>query len=56
MLWAPGFDTALIGGTVAGVCCESSARQAMMRNNFGDVMTMDQAIERLNAAASGVAA
>lgn len=26
-----GFDAALIGGTVAGICCESSARNAMMR-------------------------
>ena len=83
-LRARGFDTVLIGGTVTNVCCESSARDAMMLdfrtimvadanaamndaehnaslanfwNIFGDVMTVDHVIARLNAgAASEVAA
>ncbi len=32
MLRAQGFDTVLITGTVTNVCCESSARDAMMLN------------------------
>jgi ureidoacrylate peracid hydrolase len=35
-----GIDTVLIAGTVTGVCCESSARDAMMRN-FRVVMLSD---------------
>jgi ureidoacrylate peracid hydrolase len=35
-----GIDTVLIGGTVTGVCCESTARDAMMRN-FRTVMVSD---------------
>ena len=39
-LLARGFDTVLITGTVTGVCCESSARDAMMLN-FRTVMVPD---------------
>jgi ureidoacrylate peracid hydrolase len=39
-LRARGFDTVLIGGTVTNVCCESSARDAMM-TNFRTVMVSD---------------
>lgn len=39
-LRARGFDTVLITGTVTSVCCESSARDAMMRN-FRVVMVSD---------------
>ena len=39
-LRARGFDTVLITGTVTGVCCESSARDAMMLN-FRTVMVSD---------------
>ena len=39
-LRARGFDTVLIAGTVTNVCCESSARDAMMRN-FRVVMVSD---------------
>lgn len=39
-LRARGFDTVLIAGTVTNVCCESSARDAMMRN-FRVVMLSD---------------
>jgi ureidoacrylate peracid hydrolase len=35
-----GFDTVLIGGTVTNVCCESSARDAMM-TNFRTIMVAD---------------
>ena len=35
-----GFDTVLITGTVTNVCCESSARDAMM-TNFRTVMVSD---------------
>jgi ureidoacrylate peracid hydrolase len=35
-----GFDTVLIGGTVTNVCCESSARDAMMLD-FRTVMVAD---------------
>jgi ureidoacrylate peracid hydrolase len=82
-LRAEGFDTVLIGGTVTNVCCESSARDAMMLNFrtimvadanaalsdaehnaslaafwqiFGDVMTVDQVIARLDAATAKEAA
>ena len=39
-LRARGFDTVLITGTVTNVCCESSARDAMM-TNFKTVMVSD---------------
>lgn len=39
-LRARGFDTVLVTGTVTGVCCESSARDAMMLN-FRTVMVSD---------------
>ena len=39
-LRARGFDTVLITGTVTNVCCESSARDAMM-TNFKTVMITD---------------
>lgn len=39
-LRARGFDTVLIGGTVTNVCCESSARDAMMLD-FRAVMVAD---------------
>ena len=39
-LRARGFDTVLITGTVTNVCCESSARDAMM-TNFRVVMVTD---------------
>lgn len=39
-LRARGYDTVLIGGTVTNVCCESSARDAMMVN-FRTVMVAD---------------
>lgn len=39
-LRARGFDTVLIGGTVTNVCCESSARDAMM-TNFRTIMVAD---------------
>jgi nicotinamidase-related amidase len=39
-LKARGFDTVLITGTVTNVCCESSARDAMM-SNFRVVMISD---------------
>jgi ureidoacrylate peracid hydrolase len=39
-LRARGFDTVLITGTVTNVCCESSARDASMRN-FRTVMVSD---------------
>jgi len=40
MLRARGFDTVLIAGTVTNVCCESSARDAMM-TNFRTIMLSD---------------
>lgn len=39
-LRARGFDTVLIAGTVTNVCCESSARDAMM-TNFRTIMVSD---------------
>ena len=39
-LKARGFDTVLITGTVTNVCCESSARDAMM-TNFRTIMVSD---------------
>lgn len=40
ILRARGFDTVLITGTVTNVCCESSARDAMM-TNFKTIMITD---------------
>ena len=40
MLRERGLDTLLITGTVTGVCCESTARDAMMRN-YKTVMVSD---------------
>ncbi|MGH7087764.1 MAG: isochorismatase family protein, partial [Stellaceae bacterium] len=40
MLRARGIDTVIITGTVTNVCCESSARDAMMMN-FKTVMATD---------------
>jgi ureidoacrylate peracid hydrolase len=40
MLRTQGFDTVLITGTVTNVCCESSARDAMMLN-FKTIMVSD---------------
>ncbi len=39
-LRARSIDTILVGGTITGVCCESTARDAMMRN-FRAVMVSD---------------
>ena len=39
-LRAQGYDTVLITGTVTNVCCESSARDAMMLN-FKTIMVSD---------------
>jgi ureidoacrylate peracid hydrolase len=74
-----GIDTILVGGTATNVCCESTARDAMMLNFkvvmvhdalatytdeehnatlrifysiFGDVQTVDQAIESLKRGAA----
>jgi ureidoacrylate peracid hydrolase len=83
MLRSRGIDTVLVTGTATNVCCESTARDAAMRNfqtvmisdglaaktdeehnaalanfvlNFGDVMTVDEAIGYLLANASAKAA
>ena len=40
MLRARGIDTLLITGTVTSVCCESTARDAMMLN-FKTIMVTD---------------
>jgi len=40
LLRAKGIDTVLITGTVTNVCCESTARDAMMRN-FKTIMVTD---------------
>jgi ureidoacrylate peracid hydrolase len=40
MLRARGIDTVIITGTVTSVCCESTARDAMMRN-FQTIMVTD---------------
>ena len=40
VLRARGIDTAIITGTVTNVCCESTARDAMMRN-FRTIMVTD---------------
>jgi ureidoacrylate peracid hydrolase len=78
LLRSAGVDTVIVTGTVTNVCCESTARDAMMMNynvvfvsdgnagwddeshnatletilqNFGDVMTTDEVIERIVPAA-----
>ena len=78
-----GIDTLLIGGTATNVCCESTARDAMMLNfkvvmvadglathtdeehnatlsnfygQFGDVQTVDEAVESLQRGAKKAAA
>src|SRR5258708_37145578 len=40
VLRAQGIDTILVTGTVTNVCCESTARDAMMRN-FKTIMITD---------------
>jgi ureidoacrylate peracid hydrolase len=47
-LRARGFDTVLITGTVTNVCCESSARDAMMLN-FKTIMVSDGNAARSDA-------
>jgi ureidoacrylate peracid hydrolase len=47
-LRAQGFDTVLITGTVTNVCCESSARDAMMLN-FKTIMVSDGNAARSDA-------
>jgi ureidoacrylate peracid hydrolase len=47
-LRAQGFDTVLITGTVTNVCCESSARDAMMLN-FKTIMVSDGNAARTDA-------
>jgi ureidoacrylate peracid hydrolase len=39
-LQAQGFDTVIVAGTVTGVCCESTARDAMMLN-YKTIMVSD---------------
>lgn len=48
MLRGRGIDTVLVTGTVTGVCCESTARDAMMRN-FRTVMIADANASRTDA-------
>jgi ureidoacrylate peracid hydrolase len=48
MLRSRGIDTVLVTGTVTGVCCESTARDAMMRN-FRVVMVSDGNAARTDA-------
>jgi ureidoacrylate peracid hydrolase len=45
LLRGRGLDTVLVTGTVTGVCCESTARDAMMRN-FRTVMIADATAAR----------
>ena len=47
-LRAQGYDTVLIAGTVTNVCCESSARDAMMLN-FKTIMISDANAARTDA-------
>jgi ureidoacrylate peracid hydrolase len=47
-LRAQGYDTVLIVGTVTNVCCESSARDAMMLN-FKTIMVSDANAARTDA-------
>ena len=53
-LRARGFDTVLIAGTVTNVCCESSARNAMM-SNFKTIMVTDANAAMTKAERRGVA-
>ena len=48
LLRAQGYDTVLITGTVTNVCCESSARDAMMLN-FKTIMVSDSNAARTDA-------
>jgi ureidoacrylate peracid hydrolase len=48
LLRGRGIDTVLVTGTVTGVCCESTARDAMMRN-FRTVMIADANASRTDA-------
>jgi ureidoacrylate peracid hydrolase len=48
LLRSQGFDTVLITGTVTNVCCESSARDAMMLN-FRTIMVSDGNAARTDA-------
>lgn len=48
LLRGRGIDTVLVTGTVTGVCCESTARDAMMRN-FRTVMIADANAARTDA-------
>lgn len=48
LLRGRGIDTVLVAGTVTGVCCESTARDAMMRN-FRTVMIADANASRTDA-------
>jgi ureidoacrylate peracid hydrolase len=48
LLHGCGIDTVLVTGTVTGVCCESTARDAMMRN-FRTVMIADANASRTDA-------
>ncbi|HKD74762.1 MAG TPA: isochorismatase family protein, partial [Ktedonobacterales bacterium] len=47
-LYTQGYDTVLITGTVTNVCCESSARDAMMLN-FKTIMVSDANAARTDA-------
>ena len=48
LLRSRGIDTVIVTGTVTGVCCESTARDAMMRN-FRTVMVSDANAARTDA-------
>lgn len=48
LLRARGIDTVVVTGTVSGVCCESTARDAMMRN-FRTIMVSDGNAARTDA-------
>jgi ureidoacrylate peracid hydrolase len=48
LLRSRGIDTVIVSGTVTGVCCESTARDAMMRN-FRTVMVSDANAARTDA-------
>jgi ureidoacrylate peracid hydrolase len=48
LLRARGIDTVVVTGTVTGVCCESTARDAMMRN-FRTIMVSDANAARTDA-------
>jgi ureidoacrylate peracid hydrolase len=48
LLRGRGIDTVIVTGTVTGVCCESTARDAMMRN-FRTIMITDANASRTDA-------